>query len=389
MMRELTKYFYYTKSERNGVLILLSLCLCVLVLSKSGLMTQKVKTEPDFASFEAEFAVLENTFGQNTAFTADKKIGKATRFFAFDPNDVSHTELLELGLSERVATIWQNFRAKGGRFFKNDDVKKIYGLSEADYVQLEPFISIQKTSPTATTAPDFWQKDLSQTPVEIKRFLFDPNTASEIELLTLGLEQKVVKNIIKYRQSGGKFYKKEDLKKIYGFSDIDFLRLSDFIQIIDFQKNTNTNDVATNTQTEQKTNGKLPLSIDLNRATAAELLQLRGIGATFATRIIEQREKLGGFASLSQVKDIHGLPDSTYYSIAQNLKLATSVYRKIPINKITVENFTHPYLTRKQVQSIVRFKMNHGDFKNMSDLQNSAVLSATDIEKLKPYVVFE
>ena len=118
-------------------------------------------------------------------------------------------------------------------------------------------------------------------------------------------------------------------------------------------------------------------------------MQLRGIGATFAARIIEQREKLGGFASLDQLKEIHGLPDSTFRNITPYLKFSTTIYRKISVNKANFETITHPYLTRKQVDVIVRFRLNHGNYKNIEDLKKTGVLTNEALEKLKPYLIFE
>ena len=127
-----------------------------------------------------------------------------------------------------------------------------------------------------------------ETPTEIKLMPFDPNNASESALLSLGLDKNTVKNVLKYREKGGKFYKKEDLKKIYGFSDLDYLRIENYIQIADNHTVTNYNSI-TNVQNDLKKNEtiKIPSIIDVNKATSEEWLQLRGIGATFAARIIE------------------------------------------------------------------------------------------------------
>ena len=62
-------------------------------------------------------------------------------------------------------------------------------------------------------------------------FHFDPNKAPFEDLVRLGIREKVAHTIINYRSKGGKFRRKEDLKKIYGLSIHEYTRLADWIQI--------------------------------------------------------------------------------------------------------------------------------------------------------------
>ncbi len=49
------------------------------------------------------------------------------------------------------------------------------------------------------------------------------------------------------------------------------------------------------------------LKLDLNRASAAELAELDGIGPSLAQAIIEHRERRGGFSSLAQLEEVPGI----------------------------------------------------------------------------------
>ncbi len=54
-------------------------------------------------------------------------------------------------------------------------------------------------------------------------------------------------------------------------------------------------------------NGAPPRPLDLNRATAAELARLPGVGPGLAQRILDERERRGGFDSPEALRRIVGL----------------------------------------------------------------------------------
>ena len=54
---------------------------------------------------------------------------------------------------------------------------------------------------------------------------FDPNKADSLELTELALSSFVVRNIIKYREKGGKFTSAESLSRIYGLEKANFEKL--------------------------------------------------------------------------------------------------------------------------------------------------------------------
>ncbi len=60
-------------------------------------------------------------------------------------------------------------------------------------------------------------------------FPFDPNKIGEDSMKLLGIPHWIAKRMIKYRNNGGRFRKKEDLKKIYGFRKEDYDRLEEYI----------------------------------------------------------------------------------------------------------------------------------------------------------------
>ena len=51
--------------------------------------------------------------------------------------------------------------------------------------------------------------------------------------------------------------------------------------------------------------------LDINHATAEELEQLPGIGPVLAGRIVETRDRLGGFRNIEQLSEVEGIGEAT------------------------------------------------------------------------------
>jgi competence ComEA-like helix-hairpin-helix protein len=402
MKKKLALYFFYTHSERNGVLILIALSWAILLSPKLYSRFREPMSITDFSAFEKAVVHFEPSKAENTDLSRDYREGgdfedrkQASALFGFNPNTASLEELKQLGLSPKVATTMIHYRERGGQFRHQEDLKKIYGITTADYNRLKAYIELdnEKFSWQQGGYKTEFQKREASIGTTPKREVilkpFDPNTATESDLLGLGLEEQTVKNLLKYRENKGIFRKKEDLRKLYAFSDIDFIRIEKFIQFTDnhniTEKTTTIDSKGSSNITIEKNRS---IVIDVNTASQDDLLQIRGIGSTFAARIINHRDKLGGFATIEQLKEVY-LPDSTLLNIAPNLKLKTFVSRKLHINKAAPDALAHPYLTRKQAESLVRYRLNHGEFKTINDIKQTGLFSDTHLEKLRPYMSFE
>jgi competence protein ComEA len=219
---------------------------------------------------------------------------------------------------------------------------------------------------------------------------FDPNTVAPKTLLLMGMHAKTVKVLSNFRHKNGKFYKKEDLKKIYGLSQAEYERFAPYIQIFDNQgfrgQDSSKSPSVHNANRLKKTNHNV---IDVNKASLTDFLELRGIGTTFAVRILQRREALGGFARIDQIKEVFGMSDSTYHSILPQLRLNDATLQKILINQVKATEIQHPYLTRKQAEILIRYRLNHGSYTELNDVRRSRILPDTVLEKVAPYLSFE
>ena len=217
-------------------------------------------------------------------------------------------------------------------------------------------------------------------------FSFNPNTATAEEWKRLGLRDKTIQTILKYRSKGGKFYKPEDLQRIYGLHTDEYERLLPYVHI---ESPTKTIVEPTTVSTEIKTERKEynAVVVDINHADTANWKQLKGIGSTYARRIVNFRTKLGGFVSVDQVGETFGLPDSVFQKVKQQLRFSGSSINQIDVNNSTIEELkAHPYIGFSVANAIVQYRSQHGNFSTITDLQKIGAIDGALYRKISPYL---
>lgn len=214
---------------------------------------------------------------------------------------------------------------------------------------------------------------------KIELFYFDPNTLSPEGWQKLGIKNKTIRTIQNYLSKGGHFYKPGDLEKVYGLHRDEFERLAPYIRIEHKETKRSEDYTSRSAESIKSQPGKVSgySVIDINTADTAAFISLPGIGSKLAARIVNFRDKLGGFYSIEQVKETFGLPDSSFQKIKQYLKLENSSLRKININSATVDELkAHPYIKFNIANPIVVYRNEHGAFSKVEDIKK--VMAVTD-----------
>lgn len=220
-------------------------------------------------------------------------------------------------------------------------------------------------------------------------FYFNPNTATAQEFERLGLRAKTIQTIINYRSKGGRFYKADDLERIYGLRHEEFERLFPYVQIEQPKTEKFANDSyepAASGKTERKST--VIFLIDINTADTTEWKKLNGIGSKLSQRIVNFRTKLGGFVSAEQVSETFGLPDSTFQKIKPQLQFNSASIKTFNLNTATIDELkTHPYIKYSIANAIVQYRNEHGPYKTVADLQKLDAVDETLFKKIAPYLV--
>ena len=226
-----------------------------------------------------------------------------------------------------------------------------------------------------------------KSPVALKPF--DPNEADSTELSRLGLSPYVVRNILKYRQKGGRFRTPESFSRIYGLEQEQFETLKPYIRIA-MPKEAEIKEV--DTMTVRKVVEKKPFKypegtlVDVNSADTTELKKIPGIGSSIAKAIVAYRSRLGGFYSLEQLTEIEYITPS----LVKWFKLEGPVLRPLKVNKAGLEALrAHPYLNFYQAKVIVEHRRKKGQLKSLSQLSLYEEFTEKDLERLSAYLKFD
>lgn len=266
-------------------------------------------------------------------------------------------------------------------------------------------------------------------------FPFNPNTVSLDSLTLLGFSVKQAQTILRYREKGGRFRRKEDFAKIYTVSPEMYERLYPYITLPTTAHATTTNN-NTNInipppqskhfptgqdkqagQTGQAQDGQAKqggqsnqarqagqtkpsgqrtgyqeswgLQVDLNEADSAALIEVKGIGPYFCKKILELRERLGSFASTQQLLEIRGMDEEKFERIKGQVFVHPSGIKRFKLTEADKRFLArHPYIGAYNARGIALFAEAMGkDSCTLSNLVRNNILSPEAAEKLKPYVI--
>lgn len=217
----------------------------------------------------------------------------------------------------------------------------------------------------------------------VRLFRFDPNTIDAEGWQLLGLRDKTIGTLLKYRSKGGRFRRPEDLQKIWGLPPGFYERVKDSI-VIEKENETFPQRLSFPSTPYKRSFTIEP--VDINRADTAALIALPGIGSKLAARIATFRDKLGGFYSIDQLRETYGLSDSTFQKIRTFLRISGAP-RKFPLNTVTRDELKqHPYFHWPLANAIITYRTQHGNFTSLEELKNIALVNDEVFGKIAPYL---
>ena len=132
---------------------------------------------------------------------------------------------------------------------------------------------------------------------------------------------------------------------------------------------------------------KLNYPVELNVADSITIVSLYRIGPSLTHRIIEYRDKLGGFISLDQLIEIWGFDEDILYDLNGKIKVDPKKAKLFNLNEVRLEALkTHPYFKYKLSNAIINYRLAHGDFQQLSDLRKIELINDSIYQKIIKYL---
>ncbi|MBN3274501.1 EEPD1 protein, partial [Polyodon spathula] len=126
------------------------------------------------------------------------------------------------------------------------------------------------------------------------------NTATEEELMTLpGVNRMVAQNIVQYRECIGGFKKVEDLALVSGVGAAKLEQIK--IEICVSNRTGSTQQSPSSLRKDQNQEHLAYTRININTATPAQLMSIRGITEKIAKNIVDYRQEHGTFKSIEDL----------------------------------------------------------------------------------------
>ena len=211
-----------------------------------------------------------STYSLSTTSKSNEPIHMKTEvaYFTFDPNTVTKPELLQLGLTEKAANVFINYRNGGAVFYQKTDLLKIYSIDSVMYQKLAPYVSILNQ----VNKPEIKEK-----PVALPQIKIEINSADSALWTTLpGIGPVFASRICKYRNALGGFVKVEQLLEVYNFSEERYEQIYSLLTL----------------DTTRIT------KINLNFASVYDLKRHPYCNDETARKIVDYRSKAGSFHSV-------------------------------------------------------------------------------------------
>ena len=275
-------HFWYNKSQRNGVLLLITIIL----------IFQIIYIFFDFSSNEILFEEDEISKYQDhldSLKIIEDEIEKP-HIYPFNPNYITDFKGYQLGMSTEEIDNLIHYR-KTGKFVNSaTEFQKVTKVSDSLLMQISPYFNfpewVSKSKSPITKVLDQAEE------VEVK----DLNTATENSLKKInGIGEKLARRILAYRKLLGGFTFDDQLYEVY-YLDKDVA-----------------DKVLNNFRVIEKPTIK---PININDATFKEILHLPYIDYNLTKKIMNYRHEIKVFTNMEELKKIDSFPMDKFDRIA-------------------------------------------------------------------------
>jgi DNA uptake protein ComE-like DNA-binding protein len=203
-----------------------------------------------------------------------------------------------------------------------------------------------------------------------KMYPFNPNFITDYKGYKLGMSVQEIDRLLAFRKKNKYVNSPKEFQNVTKVSDSLLAAIAPFFKFPDWvnnKKEFKTFEKYSNSAFAKKE--KIVL-IDINQATQEDLIKIYGIGEAISLRILKQKENLGGFVSMEQMKDVWGLSPEVIANLNSHFKVSVLPnFKKIAVNDASLKELSQFfYFKYTLAKEIVTYRSMNGNIKNIEDL---------------------
>ena len=130
--------------------------------------------------------------------------------------------------------------------------------------------------------------------------------------------------------------------------------------------------------------------IELNCCDTSDIIRVPQFGSKRAQKIVEYRDRLGGFHSLEQLHEIYILQNVDLTYCEKYFTVNPSFVKKIKVNSMSYRELkSHPYFDAYLAKMVVSYREKNGKIHNLAEFQKITHAYQEKMDQLSPYLSFE
>lgn len=222
-----------------------------------------------------------------------------------------------------------------------------------------------------------------------KIYPFNPNFLTDYRGYVLGMSISEIDKLHSYRAGDKWVNSAEDFQRVTGVQDTLLNKISPYFRFPDWVKN--------NKPVVSKISHKAQKGLafeekqDLNSASVSDLSDVKGIGETLAGRIVNYRNKIGGFVNDIQLKDIYGLSFEVREEVLMRFTVKNvPFFEKLDINSASVLQLSEiPYIGYELAREIVNYRLLREKIVSFEELANIKAFPSEKIDRIALYLALK
>lgn len=284
--------FVISKRSKRGLLVLILASLGLIFFPRVYMFFQKKEAFVINSEQIAEFERTHKKFKKRnySNYYSKKKKYKAPDS-RFNPNTYSLSDWKNLGLSEKQSLVVLKFTSRG--IYSEQDLKRIFVIPDILFELIRDSVVYPERFQNSPNQESFKKQAKQIT-------LINLNTADTTEFMKIyGIGAFYAKQIIRYREKLGGFFKKEQLFEVWKMTTDAYDKIKDHVFISE----------------------KDVKRININSVTIEELKVHPYLKWNQANSIIKMRFQRNGFKNIEEIKESVLIDSETYEKLFPYLSL--------------------------------------------------------------------